>query len=235
MMAVSTIIGVDTARAVDLTVLFRVAQGIGGRPGFWGRYLGTGGRAGATPLTHDEVKFLHEWGIPIVVIYNDTIGGTTNAEGLQDGVKARDLAIALMQPTDTAIFVDVEESFPCTAEYLSGWMQGVLPFRAGCYASWSQPRMQECKQLQLVRWDAHWVAPSGTMPDLAYVDRFYEPDVAPFRQIAGGVMDLYDVDVLYSVGPDRIGAWLPPVVLPPSVQWKLVQARNLVDSVLGPS
>ncbi len=114
----------------DLTLWRDVVDWAGAAPVAWGRYLGSGGGA-ATPLTAQEVSFLHANRCAILPIYNDSPlnGGQagTYALGQQDADAAIGRAQALGVPAGVYLCCDIEYGAPLTADYVRGWCDTMRP------------------------------------------------------------------------------------------------------------
>jgi hypothetical protein len=171
--------GVDSARAVDQSLITAVVAKTGRKPDFWLRYLTTGG-AGATPVTKEEIDFLHGEGIAVGLVYN----GVTRAdlEAGKDGAVAcaRDAedraarALGLNHtPTRSdlgvvVVYADIESGWPLTAEWLLTWADpvryGLLGFTPGVYLPYKQDGYRAAlaavdkKAPPIHVWGAAWIA-----------------------------------------------------------------------------
>lgn len=111
--------GVDSASYTDENLYQCVVDNFG-QPEIWGRYLGEI-EGVSTGLDTDEVNFLHENEIQILVIYNrfnDAIGYDHGVEEAKQAISyAKDLDI----PENVAIFGDIEPNFPVDPAFIEGW------------------------------------------------------------------------------------------------------------------
>lgn len=111
--------GVDSASYTDEDQYQCVIDNFG-KPKVWGRYLGDkeGVSAG---IDSDEVKFLHDKDIQILVIYNHF----TDAVGYDNGVDHANQAVDLAKEIDiskgVAIFGDIEPDYPVDEAFIQGW------------------------------------------------------------------------------------------------------------------
>lgn len=111
-----------------------------GKPEFWGRYLG-----GSYAMTAEEVSFLHQHNVPILVVdqdfanvpNNDTLRGYDT--GHRSGLHAADKATALGMPTSVAIHANVESGTNIDAAFIRGWYEGLSSrgYKVGYYANLS--------------------------------------------------------------------------------------------------
>ncbi|PAV29671.1 hypothetical protein CIL05_09870 [Virgibacillus profundi] len=111
--------GVDSASYTDEN-LFQCVIDNFGQPEVWGRYLGD--REGISAgLDTDEVNYLHENDIQILVIYNHV----NDATGYDHGVEHANQAIAYAEdlgiPEGVAIFGDIEPDYPVDSAFMEGW------------------------------------------------------------------------------------------------------------------
>lgn len=90
-------------------------------PNFWGRYL-----TGENRLTKEEIKFLHSKGCKIVPIYKDTQIKETEEQGRVHAQKIAEIAMELGIKENTAIFLELPETFKITSDYLRGYALGML-------------------------------------------------------------------------------------------------------------
>lgn len=125
--------GVDSANAVTNESLACVRDNFGD-PKVWGRYLGE--KEGVSEgLTTDEVKLLHSNNIKVLVIWNHF----TNATGYENGKNEARLAIEeakkLGIPQGTALFADIEPSYPVDAGFIKGWFEEIdeSEYKPGIY------------------------------------------------------------------------------------------------------
>ncbi|HDR7429963.1 TPA: DUF1906 domain-containing protein [Bacillus toyonensis] len=97
-----------------------------GKPDFWGRYIGGNSSCPNGVLTLSEIKFLHDNGIKILVIYNGASPSHMiyEQEGIDDANKAINIATDLgisYAGHEVIIYLDIEESWTPTPMYLHGW------------------------------------------------------------------------------------------------------------------
>lgn len=111
--------GVDSASYTDETLYQCVVDNFG-QPEIWGRYLETIEDVSAG-LDDDEVSYLHENDIRILVIYNHF----SDARGYDHGVEQANQAISFAEdlgvPEGVAIFGDIEPNYPVDAAFIDGW------------------------------------------------------------------------------------------------------------------
>ncbi|MFD2042980.1 glycoside hydrolase domain-containing protein [Ornithinibacillus salinisoli] len=111
--------GVDSASYTDDDMYSCVIDNFG-EPEVWGRYLGD--REGvSTGLDNDEVDFIHEHDIQILVIYNHVNDARGYDHGVEHGEQAIQYAKDLGVPEGVALFVDIEPDYPVDAEFMAGW------------------------------------------------------------------------------------------------------------------
>ncbi|WP_010650371.1 glycoside hydrolase domain-containing protein [Oceanobacillus massiliensis] len=113
--------GVDSASYTDDT-LYACVQDNFGQPKVWGRYLGNkeGVSAG---MDTDEIRFLHDNDIQILVIYNHMNDVTGFENGEDHAEQAITLAEDLNIPDGVAIFADIEPDYPVDSEFMKGWYE----------------------------------------------------------------------------------------------------------------
>lgn len=111
--------GVDSASYTDESLYQCVVDNFG-QPEIWGRYLGEieGISAG---LDTDEVNFLHENEIRILVIYNHFNDATGYDHGVEEAKQAISYAEDLDIPEGVAIFGDIEPDYPVDSAFIEGW------------------------------------------------------------------------------------------------------------------
>ena len=106
-----------------------------GEPKIFGRYLGEIDGV-SKALNQDEIKFLHDKDIKILVIYNHI---TEDATGFDNGVNHAEQAIELSKelevPEGVAIFGDIEPDFSIDSEFIEGWYDTVndSPYEPALY------------------------------------------------------------------------------------------------------
>src|SRR5699024_5399951 len=100
--------------------LYSCAKESFGDSKIWGRYLGDIDDV-SIGLDSDEVEFMHEKVVKILVIYNHV----ENATGYEHGVSEAEVAISYAEelniPEDVAIFGDIEPNYPVDSAFLDGW------------------------------------------------------------------------------------------------------------------
>ena len=90
-------------------------------PNFWGRNI-----AGENSLTKEEIDFLHDQGCKIAAIYQTPEEKETEEQGRLHAKKAGLLALELGIPGDKGIFLEIPEEEKVTAEYMQGFIQGLI-------------------------------------------------------------------------------------------------------------
>ncbi|SES65476.1 protein of unknown function [Oceanobacillus limi] len=115
--------GVDSASYTDEDMYSCVIDNFG-EPEVWGRYLGD--REGVSAgLDSDEVDYLHENDIQILVIYNHVNDATGYDHGVDHGEQAIEYANNLEVPEGVGLFVDIEPDYPVDAAFMEGWYDRV--------------------------------------------------------------------------------------------------------------
>jgi hypothetical protein len=129
--------GVDSASAVDQSFYECITSNYG-EPIAFGRYLGTkeGVSAG---LTTEEVEFLHNNGVQIILIYNQFTDATTFDKGVQEAEAAISLAEDIGAPEGVFIYADIEPSYPVDSDFILGWYDTIAtsPYSPGIYGIFS--------------------------------------------------------------------------------------------------
>ena len=114
-----TLWGVDTTS--NMANIWSSVVSKAGTPQFVGRYIQLGT---ATPLQSGEAHFIHDNGVPILMIAspntNSLTGGNAEQTGWNEALQSIRAANAL-GATSGAIFRDVEEGEPISASYIRGW------------------------------------------------------------------------------------------------------------------
>ncbi|MCK0472322.1 glycoside hydrolase domain-containing protein [Halalkalibacter sp. APA_J-10(15)] len=114
-----TVWGVDSASLTTEDMLSCVRENFGD-PKVWARYLGD--KDGVSyGLTHEEVEFLHENDIDIMVIWNHFTDATGYEKGQSEATAAIEMAREFDIPEGVAIFANVEPIYPIDADFLLGW------------------------------------------------------------------------------------------------------------------
>lgn len=90
-------------------------------PNFWGRHI-----EGDTPLTKEEIRFIHRKGCKIVPIYRSDEPKQTEAQGKAESKKIALRAVELGIPKGTAVFVELADTEPAKQQYLFGLANGLL-------------------------------------------------------------------------------------------------------------
>lgn len=90
-------------------------------PHFWGRTLN-----GQTPLTLQEIRFLHNKGCKIAALFEAQETMETHQQGYLHGEQAGFAALLLQIPVGSAIFLELNESDNLTTDYLCGYAEAVL-------------------------------------------------------------------------------------------------------------
>jgi hypothetical protein len=180
------------------TIFDAVVRGLGAIPPVWARYLGDGGGA-ATPLTAQEVDFLHGWGIAVLPVYNDsTLNGSAQGTyqlGVRDAQEAVAQARSLGVPPGVYIVNDVEYDAlgRLTGEYLAGWADAMRATAYGgsgiVYGNLTDARFQSAVRAASVLspsnlarlgfWLASWTATGGSPPPVPSWGDRYGPSSLP--------------------------------------------------------
>ena len=201
------------------------------RPCCWFRYLSSGG-VGATPISREEVAFLHSHGIAVGLVWNDV--GRTSAPTFTTSMpfasvyalaeasahRAAAAARAVSAPAGVALWADLEYGIAVDPEWLVAWAETVRGegFLPGYYASMMAPywripwnRARESVGDALL-WCADWDAAmqQATAGDLLANLRLPVLAEAAVYQVAGnaygGQVDLDVVDVTLL---PRAALWRP--------------------------
>lgn len=111
--------GVDSASYTNEDLYQCVTENFG-QPKVWGRYLESieGVSEG---LNSDEVNYLHEKEVRILVIYNHFNDATSYDRGVDEAEQAISYAKDLDIPEGIAIFGDIEPSYPVDSAFIEGW------------------------------------------------------------------------------------------------------------------
>lgn len=111
--------GVDSASTTD-EGLYQCVNENFGHPEVWGRYLGDkeGVSAG---LDANEVEFLHENGVRILLIHNHFSDATGYDNGVAEAEEAIAYAEGLDVPDGVALFGDIEPGYPVDSAFMEGW------------------------------------------------------------------------------------------------------------------
>ncbi|MEB1809343.1 MAG: DUF1906 domain-containing protein [Bacillaceae bacterium] len=117
--------GVDSA-SLTTEELYTCVTSNFGDPEIWGRYLED--KDGVSfGLTEDEVSFLHQQGVSILVIYNHFTDGTTYDKGVAEAEVAIEYAERIGVPEGVAIFANVEPEYPIDSAFIQGWYDTLQP------------------------------------------------------------------------------------------------------------
>ncbi|PEP92381.1 hypothetical protein CN582_24865 [Bacillus wiedmannii] len=118
--------GIDTCersdfKIADKTILEYVTENLQ-KPEFWGRYIG----GNTCKLTIEEINYLHNNDIKIMVIYNGASPSRmlTEQQGIDDAIKATSIAASLgigSADHKVIIYLDIEAAWEPTYLYLQGW------------------------------------------------------------------------------------------------------------------
>ena len=90
-------------------------------PNFYGRYL-----TGENCLTKDEIKFLHQKGCKIAVIYTDSGKKQTEQQGVIMAKKIDVRAMELGIPEGCAIFLELGEDEPVSHNFMRGFAKALM-------------------------------------------------------------------------------------------------------------
>ncbi|MBS4173119.1 glycoside hydrolase domain-containing protein [Bacillus sp. FJAT-49736] len=113
--------GVDSANKVT-EKLYQCVNKNFGKPDIWGRYTKTI-KGVSTGLTADEIHFLHDKNVRILLIYNHFNNATTKKAGEQEAKAAIQFAKDIKAPNGTAIFADIEPKYPVDSAFIEGWYE----------------------------------------------------------------------------------------------------------------
>jgi hypothetical protein len=125
--------GIDTASIITESFYNCVEKNYGA-PAVVGRYLETKEDV-SFGLTKDEVSFLHDKGVKLLLIYNHF----TEAIGHKNGVAEAKTAISFAQELGVTngvyLFADIEPTYPVDAEFIRGWVETLSPspYQPGIY------------------------------------------------------------------------------------------------------
>jgi hypothetical protein len=130
--------GIDTASLTSKNFNMCVKDNFGD-PGVVGRYLGDNEGVSAG-LTKEEVDLIKSTNDKILLIHNKLSDATGYDNGVQEGEEAIKLAKELGTPEGTAIFVDIEPTFPVNAAFIQGWYDTVSAstYTPGIYGVFEQ-------------------------------------------------------------------------------------------------
>lgn len=130
--------GVDTASKVTDS-LYQCVTDHYGKPRIWGRYMESKGNI-STGLTQNEVSFIHEKGGSILLIYNHFTDATGYDNGVSEGKMAISFAKNLGVPKGTALFADIEPTYPVNADFIRGWVKTLSSssYKVGMYGDFSK-------------------------------------------------------------------------------------------------
>ena len=125
--------GMDSASATDEN-LYSCAKESFGDPKIWGRYLGDKDDV-SIGLDNDEVEFLHEKDVKILVIYNHFEDAAGYEHGVSEAEEAISFAEDLNIPEDVSIFGDIEPNYPVDSAFLDGWYETLAnsKYNSGIY------------------------------------------------------------------------------------------------------
>ena len=90
-------------------------------PNFYGRYL-----TGENCLTKDEIKFLHQKGCKIAVIYADSGEKQTEQQGVIMAKKIDVRALELAIPEDCAIFLELGDDERVSSKFMKGFAKALM-------------------------------------------------------------------------------------------------------------
>lgn len=181
--------GVDSASYTTSDMLACVNDNFGD-PKVWGRYLGEIDGV-SEPLDEEEVEYLHENDIKILVIYNLVTDATGYDHGAEHAEQAIEMAEQLDIPEGVALFVDIEPDFPVDSSFMEGWYEVVNDsqyepavygvFNEGSELSDSFLQMDEEIQSNLIVWTAYPQEGITTEEEAPN----YEPEAPESAQVIG--------------------------------------------------
>jgi Domain of unknown function (DUF1906) len=132
--------GIDSASETTEELYACVRENFGD-PAVFGRYLKT--RDGVSiGLSPEQVELIHSKGDSILPIYNNF----SDATGFENGVKQAKAAIQaagdLGVPEGTALFADIEPTYPVDSEFIRGWFETISAsnYESGIYGIFDQDR-----------------------------------------------------------------------------------------------
>ncbi|HET7578964.1 MAG TPA: glycoside hydrolase domain-containing protein [Bacillales bacterium] len=130
--------GVDTASKVTDS-LYQCITDHYGKPLIWGRYMESKENI-SKGLTKKEASFIHKKGGHILLIYNHFTDATGYNNGVSEGKMAISFANDLGVPKGTALFADIEPTYPVDADFIRGWVKTLSPssYMAGIYGDFSK-------------------------------------------------------------------------------------------------
>ncbi|WP_252183659.1 glycoside hydrolase domain-containing protein [Rossellomorea vietnamensis] len=132
--------GIDTASATNEEFNMCVRDNFGD-PEVVGRYLGDkeGVSAG---LTQEEAELVKSNNDEILLIHNRFSDATGFENGVQEGEEAISLARELGAPEGTAIFADIEPTYPVNSDFIRGWYDALSSsaYVPGIYGIFSSER-----------------------------------------------------------------------------------------------
>jgi hypothetical protein len=125
--------GVDSANYTDENMYSCVVDNFG-NPEVWGRYLGEN-EGVSTGIDKQEIEFLHENNISILLIYNHVNEVTGNEQGQNHAEEAVTMAEELGVPEGVALFLDVEPEYPVDSAFMEAWYKVIenSNYQSGIY------------------------------------------------------------------------------------------------------
>ncbi|TRM11681.1 DUF1906 domain-containing protein [Lentibacillus cibarius] len=155
--------GVDSASSSDKG-LYQCTADNYGTPDVWGRYLGDKEDV-SVGLDKEEVAFLHDKDMQILLIYNHFTDATGYDHGVEEAKKAIEYANNVNAPKGVAIFGDIEPSFPVDSAFMEGWYDTLADskYKPGLYGVFNKGSaileaynaMEKEAQKNTVVWTAH--------------------------------------------------------------------------------
>lgn len=192
------LLGVDTSEPVTESAIHNVTLFLGAKPRFWGRYLFTVTDY-AQEVTKEEIDLLRRHQIELVLVCN----AWNTAKMIEQKMRNLDAA------EGSVLFLDIEWSARPYGSYPVQWALDMtdLGYIPGWYLSLPSPNAQALwrsmptsLRSKLLLWDAHWLAPSGTKPDLLSPLPPVDCGIAYHVRQIGGNIDangtLVDIDIL---------------------------------------
>lgn len=155
--------GVDSANYTDENMYSCVVDNFGD-PEVWGRYLGENAGV-STGVDKQEIEFLHENNISILLIYNHVNEVTGSEQGQNHAEEAVTMAEELGVPERVALFLDVEPEYPVDSAFMEAWYKELenSNYQSGIYGVFEEGSnlleaynaMKQEIQENTIVWTAH--------------------------------------------------------------------------------